>query len=176
MLWSLVAGCADVGLGLFGDRLPVPAVDLLAAVGSALALPAVALLHARNHGHRASGAVLATALGAAAAVVGLAAAVGIERLAPAWFVLLGMWWWTLGKMTVQTGTLPRAFGVVTASAAVAAFAATLLADPQGPLGASAAAAVVAAGRCAFGTWLLALGAVLAWGGRGAGGLARAEVA
>ena len=124
MLWCAVAGFAQIGLVAFGQRAAGSGVwlsftstfpiDLLAALGYPFILPAVALLHARAEAHRRSGAMLATITGTAAVIVGIGASANAP-LRPAALVLRGMWWWTLGKMGVETAILPRRFSVLTAA-------------------------------------------------------------
>jgi hypothetical protein len=108
-------------------------------------LPAVAVLHTRHRAVRESGAVLATISGTAVAVIGAAAAI-VPGLLPVLLFVLGMWWWTVGKMWVETGVLARPFGAATAALGVLALAAAL-ALPLAPN------AVIAA-------WLVALAAML----------------
>lgn len=79
------------------------------------------MLHIRHAAVRQSGAILATISGAAVATVGLAGSANID-VRPASLFVLGMWWWTVGKMWAQTGVLPRRFGLATAGLGLAAFA------------------------------------------------------
>ena len=147
----MVAGSAQVGL------LAVPAESpfrtLVAGLAYAFILPAVALLHARNAPHRASGTVLASLTGLGVASIGIAASRD-PSLRPAELILLGLWWWTLGKMSWETGTLPGRFGLVTAAAGAAAL---LLA-----VGLSSGAAPLAGdvARLALGAWLVVLALLL----------------
>jgi len=171
VLWCAVAGLAQIGLVAFAPRAAGPVaelsfastfpVDLLAPLGYPFILPAVALLHARAEAHRRSGAVLATIAGTAAAIVGIGAT-SIVELRPAALVLLGMWWWTLGKMGVETGILPRRFGVLTAVLGALLMAGAVVASlgdrrvlVPGDLGIFGAAHLV------LGAWLLALATVFA---------------
>ncbi|MSQ37049.1 MAG: hypothetical protein EXR61_01885 [Chloroflexi bacterium] len=121
--------------------------NLVMGAGYAFILPSVAVLHARAAAHRQSGSILATIAAAAAAIVGIGAAITTE-LRPAALILLGMWWWTVGKMGAETGILPRALGFGTATAGVAAFAAAAFV-PMGPW-------LWEAARLALGVWLIAL--------------------
>jgi len=91
------------------------------AVAYGFLLPAIAVLHVRHAAVRQSGAILATIAGAAVATVGLAGSANVD-VRPASLFVLGMWWWTIGKMWVQTGVLPRTFGRVTAALGLVAFA------------------------------------------------------
>jgi hypothetical protein len=79
------------------------------------------VLHVRHAAVRQSGAILATIAGAAVATVGLAGSANVD-VRPASLFVLGMWWWTIGKMWAQTGVLPRTFGRVTAALGLIAFA------------------------------------------------------
>jgi hypothetical protein len=78
------------------------------------------VLHVRHAAVRQSGAILATIAGAAVATVGLAGSANVD-VRPASLFVLGMWWWTIGKMWAQTGVLPRTFGRLTAALGLAAF-------------------------------------------------------
>ena len=91
------------------------------AVAYGFLLPAIAVLHVRHAAVRQSGAILGTIAGAAVATVGLAGSANVD-VRPASLFVLGMWWWTIGKMWVQTGVLPRTFGRVTAALGLVAFA------------------------------------------------------
>ncbi|HUQ17671.1 MAG TPA: hypothetical protein VM070_07780 [Candidatus Saccharimonadales bacterium] len=112
-LWSGLAGAAQIAIPLFGDQAYPFLFDLLTALGYGLIFPLVAVLQVRNAPHRQSGAILGTITGSAVAAVGLAGAANID-VRPASLFVLGMWWWTIGKMGVETGTLPRRFGQLTA--------------------------------------------------------------
>ena len=121
----------------------------------------MALLHARAEPHRRSGAVLATIAGTAAVIVGIGA-MPLVDLRPAALVLRGMWWWTLGKMGVEAGILPRRFGLLTASLGALVIAGAALVSQGdrlvlvlGDLG------LFDAAHLALGAWLLALAAVFA---------------
>ena len=78
------------------------------------------MLHVRHGALRRSGAILGTIAGAAVATVGLAGSANVD-VRPASLFVLGMWWWTIGKMWAETGVLPRAFGIVTAALGISAF-------------------------------------------------------
>jgi len=97
-----------------------PIYDVLVAVGYGFLLPGIAVLHVRHSAARQSGAVLATIAGAAVATVGLAGSANLD-VRPASQFVLGLWWWTIGKMWVETGVLPRPFGIATAALGVLAF-------------------------------------------------------
>ena len=79
------------------------------------------MLHVRHAAVRQSGAILGTIAGAAVATVGLAGSANID-VRPASLFVLGMWWWTIGKMWAQTGVMPRTFGIVTAALGLCGFA------------------------------------------------------
>ncbi|MDO8562888.1 MAG: hypothetical protein Q7S25_03480, partial [Candidatus Limnocylindria bacterium] len=154
VLWCAVAGAAQIGLAAFP-------VDLLAALGYPFILPAVALLHARAESHRRSGAVLATITGTAAVIVGIGASTAVP-LRPAALVLLGMWWWTLGKMGVETGILPRRFSMRTAAlGALVIVGAALVSLGDRLVLVSGDLGLFDAAHLALGAWLLALAAVFA---------------
>ena len=97
-----------------------PIYDVLVAVGYGLLLPGIAVLHVRHTAVRQSGAILATIAGAAVATVGLAGSANLD-VRPASQFVLGLWWWTIGKMWVETGVLPRPFGIATAALGALAF-------------------------------------------------------
>lgn len=96
----------------------------LVAVGFILMLPAIAVLHVRHRLVSSSGAVLGTIAGTAAVVLGILAATQFPAR-PAALLAAGMWWWTIGKMWVQSGAMPRAFGFLTAGLGVLAVAGAL---------------------------------------------------
>ena len=147
MLWCAVAGAAQIGGVLGAAPFSAPLANLVMGVSYAFILPSVAVLHARAAAHRQSGSVLATIAATAAVVVGIGAGVTTE-LRPAALILLGMWWWTVGKMGAETGILPRALGFATATAGVAAFVAAAFV-PVGPW-------LWEAARLALGVWLITL--------------------
>ncbi len=94
--------------------------DVLIALAYGFILPAVAVLHVRHAAVRQSGAILATIAGAAVTTVGLSGSANVD-VRPAALFVLGMWWWTIGKMWVQTGVMPRPFGRITAVLGLASF-------------------------------------------------------
>ena len=164
-LWSALAGAAQIAIPLVGDQAYPYLYDLLTAVGYGFILPFVAVLHARNAPHRRSGTILGTITGGAVATVGLAGATNVD-VRPASLVVLGMWWWTIGKMAVETGSLPRLLGRVTAGLGALSFVVVPL-EAFGPaLGAviprSAADAIAqpwfAGAHVVLGLWLLAVAA------------------
>ena len=126
------------------------------------------MLHVRHAAVRQSGAILATIAGAAVATVGLAGSASID-VRPASLFVLGMWWWTIGKMWAQTGVLPRTFGLVTAALGLIAFAlvplqafspAWLAVMPRS-LADALAQPYFSAAHLAIGAWLLVLAATFA---------------
>ena len=137
--------------------------DLLSAIAYGFLLPAIAVLHVRHASVRQSGAILGTIAGAAVATVGLAGSANID-VRPASLFVLGMWWWTIGKMWVQTGVMPRTFGRVTATLGlvafvlvpVEAFSAAFTAVMPRSLADALAQPYFSAAHLVLGGWLLAL--------------------
>jgi hypothetical protein len=115
--WSLLAGIAHGGV-LLADASAFRGA--LVALAYGLMLPPIAVLHVRHSLARQSGAVLATIAGTAAVVVGIGASVD-GALLPSALLVLGMWWWTIGKMWVEI-RISRALGGVTAALGVLALA------------------------------------------------------
>ena len=126
------------------------------------------MLHVRHAAVRQSGAILGTIAGAAVATVGLAGSANID-VRPASLFVLGIWWWTIGKMWAQTGVLPRAFGRVTAALGLVAFAFVPLQAFSATLGSIMPPSVAdvlaqpyfSAAHLVIGAWLLALAATFA---------------
>jgi hypothetical protein len=83
-------------------------------------LPMIASLHVRHAPARRSGAVLGTIAGTSVAVLGLLSAQAPGFVVSMVFVV-GVWWWTIGKMWLETAVLPRMFGLITLALAVACF-------------------------------------------------------
>lgn len=140
--------------------------DALIAVAYGFLLPAIAVLHVRHAAVRQSGAILGTIAGAAVATVGLSGSANVD-LRPAALFVLGIWWWTIGKMWVQTGVMPRTFGTVTAALGLVAFALVPLeafapsftaALPRS-LADALAQPYFSAAHLVVGAWLLALSAL-----------------
>ena len=139
------------------------------AVAYGFLLPAIAVLHVRHAAVRQSGAILGTIAGAAVATVGLAGSANID-VRPASLFVLGMWWWTIGKMWAQTGVLPRTFGRLTAALGlvafvlvpIEAFASAFTAVMPRSLADALAQPFFSAAHLVLGLWLL----VLAMFGRG----------
>ncbi|MEP7003056.1 MAG: hypothetical protein ABI888_00810 [Chloroflexota bacterium] len=119
-LWSAIAGAAHVLVVAIGALAYPYLFDVLIALAYGFMLPAIAVLHVRHAAVRQSGAILATIAGAAVATVGLSGSANVD-VRPAALFVLGIWWWTIGKMWVQTGVMPRLFGQITALLGLAAF-------------------------------------------------------
>ena len=117
---------------------------------------------------RQSGAILGTIAGAAVATVGLAGSANVD-VRPASLFVLGMWWWTIGKMWAQTGVMPRTFGRLTAGLGLAAFllmplqsfSATFSSVMPRSLADALAQPYFTVAHLAIGAWLLALAATFA---------------
>ncbi|HET8567599.1 MAG TPA: hypothetical protein VFM93_01270 [Candidatus Limnocylindria bacterium] len=126
-----------------------------------LILPAVASLHARHIGLRASGAVLATIFGTAHAAMSILGTVNVDAQGPAVF-LMGVWWWTCGKMWFETATLPRALDLATTALAPVVMLASFAVAVNAPLLAFGAPdlRVWEVTRVALAVWLVALAAML----------------
>jgi hypothetical protein len=122
----------------------------------------------RHAAVRQSGAILGTIAGAAVATVGLAGSANVD-VRPASLFVLGIWWWTIGKMWAQTGVLPRTFGRITAALGLVAFAfvplqafsATLGTIMPSSLADALAQPYFSAAHLVIGAWLLALAATFA---------------
>lgn len=117
---------------------------------------------------RQSGAILGTIAGAAVATVGLAGSANVD-VRPASLFVLGMWWWTIGKMWTQTGVMPRPFGLVTAALGLVAFAlvpleafsAAFIAAMPRSLADALAQPYFSAAHLVLGLWLIALASTFA---------------
>lgn len=137
--------------------------DALIAVAYGLMLPAIAVLHPRHRRLRESGAILGTITGTTAVAVGLAGSVNVD-LQPAALFVLGMWWWTMGKLWAETEILPRGLGVTTAALGALAIVGALFASVS--IGVSVAlpgfpdVAVWTIAQTALGVWLPILGGAL----------------
>lgn len=123
--WALVAALALALHVLLAAPLSGPQLyGLLAVLGFGLLLPPIAILHVRFAPIRPQAAVLASAAGTATAIFGIAA-LAFDDLEPGALFFLGMWWWVVGKFSVETGVLARVFGWATMGASVFAFLALL---------------------------------------------------
>lgn len=121
---------------------------MLVAIGYGLLLPGIAVLHVRHIAVRQSGAFLATVAGGAVATVGISGSANLD-VRPAALFVLGVWWWTIGKMWAETGVLPRRFGFATAALGILAF---VLVPLESVLGEQ----YFTAGHAILGLWLLLL--------------------
>lgn len=137
--------------------------NALIAVGYGLILPAIAVMHGRHTLVRQSAAILGTIAGNATVTVGLGGSVNAD-LRPAALFVLGMWWWTIGKMWIQTRALPRGLGWITATLGVLVLIGTFV-ESAGILAAVLPAypdvGVWTLGHIALGLWLIAVAVVLA---------------
>jgi hypothetical protein len=120
-VWALVAGLCHLVAPEFAPGFYPSWYFALSAIGYGLLLPVIASLHVRHEPLRGSGTVLGTIAGASVVTLGLGAAANVDLIPAALFVR-GIWWWTIGKMWVETGVLPRAFGWITAGLAIVCFA------------------------------------------------------
>ena len=169
-LWSAIAGVGHLLVVAVGAVAYPYLFDLLSAIAYGFLLPAIAVLHVRHAAVRQSGAILATISGAAVATVGLAGSANVD-VRPASLFVLGMWWWTIGKMWVQTGVMPRVFGRVTAALGLAAFAlvpieafaASFNAVMPRSLADALAQPYFSAAHITLGVWLFVLAAIFARG-------------
>jgi len=134
----------------------------LIAIGFGLMLPAIAILHPRHGRHRESGTILATIAGTATVTVGLGGAVNVD-LQPAALFVLGMWWWTIGKLWAETKILPRELGVATAALGTLTIAGGLFAAVNVGLTAVRGVpdlSVWSIAQAVLGVWMIVLGATL----------------
>lgn len=165
-LWSATAGVGHLLVVAIGGLAYPYLFDLLSAIAYGFLLPAIAVLHVRHAAVRQSGAILGTIAGAAVATVGLAGSANID-VRPASLFVLGMWWWTIGKMWVQTGVMPRMFGQATAALGlvafvlvpIEAFSAAFVAVMPRSLADALAQPYFSAAHVALGVWLFALGTI-----------------
>ena len=122
-VWALLAALALALHVLLAAPVAGPQLyGLLAVLGFGLLLPPVAILHVRFTAIGPQAAILATAAGAAVAVTGVVA-LAFDDLEPGALFFLGMWWWVVGKFSVETGLLPRTFGYATMVGAAFVFVA-----------------------------------------------------
>lgn len=158
----MVAGAAHLAALAAGHVLYPYLFNVLIAVGYGLMLPPIAVLHVRHVLVRHSGAILGTISGTAAVTVGLAGSVNVD-LRPAALFVLGIWWWTTGKMWAETGVMRRDLGIATALAGALAMLGALVES------ANVLSAVVpgvpdvpawTTSQLALGIWLIVLGLIL----------------
>jgi hypothetical protein len=150
-MWGAVSGVANVVALAFGPGFYPSWYFVLVAVGYGLLLPLLAVLQVRHAAVRQSGAVLGTAAGMATITVGIAASANTDIVVAALFVR-GIWWWTIGKMWVETAVVPRWLGLPTMVLAVVAIGAALASAPMG----MDTATIWASERLLLGLWTLAL--------------------
>lgn len=125
-------------------------------------LPPIAVLHTRHAPVGQSGAILGTIAGTAALTVGLGGSVNVD-LRPAALFVLGVWWWTIGKMWAQTRLFPPPAGILTAALGVAMLAGTLIESADvlsGIVRGYPDTDMWAISQLALGGWLLATGMLL----------------
>ena len=107
---------------------PIPPIyggfDWLFGPAYLLLLPAIAQLHVLHRTVRDSGALLGTLTGTAAVVLGIAQP-ALPLVSTGALFALGIWWWTIGKLWVQTGLLPALLGATTAALGALALLVTL---------------------------------------------------
>ena len=120
-MWAVASGVAQLATAAFGPGFYPSWYFALSAVSYGLLLPVLASLHVRHLAVRQSGAVLGTIAGTAVVTLGLGATASFDLIPAALFVR-AIWWWTIGKMWVETAVLPRLLGAVTMGLAVACFA------------------------------------------------------
>ena len=148
---------------MIGHELYPYLYGVLIAVGYGLILPAIAVMHGRHTLVRQSAAFLGTIAGNATVTVGLAGSANSD-MRPAALFVLGMWWWTIGKMWIQTRALPPRLGWITAGLGVLALVGTF-AESASVLSAIVPGypdiAVWTLGQIALGLWLFAVAFVLA---------------
>lgn len=149
--WATIAGVSQIIAVAFAQGFFPDWYFLFIALGYALLLPAIAVLHVRHAAVRRSGAILGTSAGTAAVTVGLAASANIELVVAA-LLVRGIWWWTIGKMWAETGVIPRWLGVPTMILSVVAIAAAVASAPMN----MSSAALWTAERLILGVWTLAL--------------------
>lgn len=164
-LWSAIAAVAHLAIVAFGALAYPYLYDVLTAMAYGFLLPAIAVLHVRHAAVRQSGAILGTIAGAAVATVGLAGSANVD-VRPASLFVLGMWWWTIGKMWTQTRVMPRPFGYATAGLGLVsfvlvpleAFSSAFVAVMPRSLADALAQPYFTAAHLTLGAWLV----VLAW--------------
>lgn len=162
-MWTAIAGCAHLALAVVGSLAYPYLQNVLIAIGYGLILPAVGTIHFRNLRYRQSGAILGSLAANATVTVGLGGSLNVD-LRPAALMVLGIWWWTLGKMWAETGALPRSFGIATAGVAALTFLAVPVVATNAPLLGLVPGfpdlALWEIWRVGLGSWLLALAIVL----------------
>ena len=128
-VWAAIAGVSQIVALAFAPGFFPDWYFLFIALGYALLLPPLATLHVRHAAVRQSGAILATSAGTATITVGLAASANMELVVAA-LLVRGIWWWTIGKLWVETDVMPRALGYLTMALAVLAIATAVASAPM----------------------------------------------
>jgi hypothetical protein len=152
-VWSALAGLALFAATEFAPGFYGTWYSILNSTGFALILPVLASLHVRHAPVRQSGAVLGTIAGTCLVVIGLTQA---PETAPAMLAARAVWWWTIGKMWVETGVLSRVFGWITMLGAIVFPVVAAIAA----LGVRSDSSPDLALRLAFSAWLLAMSVFL----------------
>ncbi len=151
--WALVAAFALSLHVLAAGLVAGPQLyGLLAVLGFGLLLPPIAILHVRFTPIGPQAAILATIAGTATSISGVGA-LAFGDLQPGALFFLGVWWWVVGKFSVETGILPRAFGYATMALSLLAFAVTI-GDVLGLRAGWTAARLTLAGWLVVLAWLL----------------------
>jgi hypothetical protein len=148
----MLAGLAQIAATEFAPGFYPSWYFTLTAVSFGLILPVIASLQVIHQPLRASGAVLGTIAGATVVILGLGASANPDLIPAALFVR-GVWWWTIGKLWVETAALPRALGWLTMLLAIACFALVAI---YALTGISMGSPDLPA-RMILGAWLIALG-------------------
>jgi hypothetical protein len=117
--WAALAALAQIAIVFAGHQFYPYLQSFLLGPAYGLLLPAMAVLHVRHTEVRGSGAVLATLTGVAFALLGAIGSFNVD-LRPAALFVLGMWWWTVGKLWTETAILPRPLGLATAAGGLVA--------------------------------------------------------
>ncbi len=158
-VWAAIAGVSQITALAFAPGFFPNWYFLFIALGYALLLPPLATLHVRHAAVRDSGAILATAAGTATIAVGLAASANMELVVAA-LLVRGIWWWTIGKLWVETDAMPRAFGYPTMGLAVLAIVTAIASAPLS----TDSSQIWMLERLILGVWSLAL-AIALWRAR-----------
>ena len=128
-VWAAIAGLSQIVAVAFAPGFFPQWYFLFIALGYALLLPPLAILHVRHAAVRQSGTILATSAGTATITVGMAASANMELVVAA-LLVRGIWWWTIGKLWVETDVMPRALGYLTMALAVLAIVTAFASAPM----------------------------------------------
>jgi hypothetical protein len=150
-MWATIAGISQIVAVAFAPGFFPDWYFLFIALGYALLLPVIAVLHVRHASVRQSGAILGTSAGTAAVTVGLAASANMGLVVAA-LLVRGIWWWTIGKMWAETGVIPRWLGLPTMALGMLAIAAAIASAPL----AMSADTLWMVEHLVLGVWTLAL--------------------